>query len=207
MHTPDHQGPSAPETSDFGRRDIQIHDDFLSRQSQEILLDFLKAPGWSFGAYSDPTPQASRYWYKHFAGYVKDGGEQRDAVEIEAELARNAPILSKMWLVIKSTVLKEHNLARCYVNGYPHGAEGGLHFDSNLATHYTGLYYPHLEWHPNYSGETVFFDRHGTDIIASVYPRPNRLVVFPGVIPHIARGVSRTCPELRMTLMFKTTGT
>jgi SM-20-related protein len=29
-------------------------------------------------------------------------------------------------------------------------------------------------------------------------------VVFPGLIPHVARGVSRTCPMLRITLMFKT---
>jgi SM-20-related protein len=28
--------------------------------------------------------------------------------------------------------------------------------------------------------------------------------VFKGNIPHLARGVSRTCPVLRITLMFKT---
>jgi len=199
-------GVAIPTMSGWSRSDIQIHDDFLSRRSQETLLAFLKASGWSFGAYSDPAPDASRYWFKHFAGYAADGREQRDADEIERELERNAPILSRMWVVIRAKVLKGHRLARCYVNGYPYGAEGGLHFDSNVASHYTALYYPHLHWSPNYSGETVFFNDEGTDIIESVYPRPNRLVVFPGVIPHVARGVSRSCPDLRMTLMFKTTG-
>jgi SM-20-related protein len=53
-------------------------------------------------------------------------------------------------------------------------------------------------------GETVFFNQEETDIIASIYPKPNRLVMFQGTIPHTARGVSRICPVLRITLMFKT---
>ena len=53
-------------------------------------------------------------------------------------------------------------------------------------------------------GETVFFNREKTDIIACVYPKPNRLVIFRGNFPHVARGVSRTCPALRIALMFKT---
>ncbi|MGH7016591.1 MAG: hypothetical protein ACRED8_05840, partial [Caulobacteraceae bacterium] len=95
-------------------------------------------------------------------------------------------------------------LTRCYANGYPSGAEGGVHLDSNLPTHFTAIYYPHLAWNPNWAGETLFFDAEGADVIAAVYPRPNRLAVFPGVIPHVARAVSRACPELRITLMFKT---
>ena len=63
-----------------------------------------------------------------------------------------------------------------------------------------------MSWHPNYAGETVFFNDEGTDIIGTVYPRPNRMVLFSGSIPHVARGVSRVCPELRITLMFKTRG-
>jgi SM-20-related protein len=43
-----------------------------------------------------------------------------------------------------------------------------------------------------------------TDIVSAVYPKPNRFVVFSGNIPHVARGVSRTCPKLRITLMYKT---
>jgi SM-20-related protein len=185
--------------------DIIIHDDFLHREDQQDMLTFLRGPGWSFGAFSDPSADASRYWYKHFAGYVKDGREPLDPGEIERELGGNAPLAAKMWRQISTTILPGHQLARCYANGYPFGAEGGLHMDSNIPSHYTALYYPHLAWHPNYSGETVFFNATGTEIIASVYPKPNRLVVFAGTIPHVARAISRKCPELRITLMFKTT--
>jgi hypothetical protein len=67
----------------------------------------------------------------------------------------------------------------------------------------TVIYYPHPTWHPNWGGETVFFNQDRTGIIAPIYPRPNRLVIFAGNIPHVARGLSRTCPIMRNTLMFK----
>lgn len=184
--------------------DIAIHDDFLKPADQQAMLSFLRGPGWGYGAFSDPSPDAPRYWYKHFAGYIKDGQEAHDPDQMEAELARNAPLALQMWRRIQSTILPGHRLTRSYANGYPFGSEGGLHLDSNIASHFTALYYPHLAWHPNFAGETVFFNETGTDILASVFPKPNRLVVFPGTIPHVARGVSRKCPELRMTLMFKT---
>lgn len=187
--------------------DIVVFDDVLEPRDQQNLWNFLMMPGWAFGAYSDSSPTASRYWYKHFCGYVQDGREQRDADAFETELAQNAPPVAKMWRMLKGKIMRGHALTRCYANGYPVGAEGGLHLDSNINTHFTTIYYPHLAWNPNYAGETVFFDQEGTDIIASVYPRPNRLVLFPGTIPHVARGVSRSCPELRVTLMFKTATT
>ncbi|MBV8594381.1 MAG: hypothetical protein JOZ27_08790 [Caulobacteraceae bacterium] len=187
-----------------GAADIRIHDDILPVAEQETLLKSLKGPGWAFGAYSDPGPAASRYWYKHFAGVVRDGSHDIDSGAFERELAEAAPLVSAVWLRLKGGALRGHALTRCYANGYPNGSEGGLHLDSSVATHFTAIYYPHLKWHPNFAGETVFFDRAGEEIIAAVYPKPNRLVVFPGDIPHVGRGVSRSCPELRITLMFKT---
>jgi SM-20-related protein len=188
----------------FGAADIAIYDDFLAADEQQAIYGFLSGPGWAFGAYSDSTPGASRYWYKHFAGIVRDGREKHDPAQSEQQLADAAPLVAQMWTKLQTSVLSGHLLSRCYANGYPSGSEGGLHMDSNVPEHFTTIYYPHLAWHPNFAGETLFFDKAGSDIIAAVYPRPNRLVVFPGVIPHVARGLSRTCTHLRVTLMFKT---
>jgi SM-20-related protein len=184
--------------------DIAIHDDLLDLPMQQAVLGFLRGPGWSHGAFSDPSPDASRYWYKHFAGYAKSGQETHAPDQIEAELAATAPLVAEVWRRLRAGILSGHALTRCYANGYPFGSEGGVHLDSNIVSHFTAIYYPHQEWRPNFAGETVFFNADQSDIIASVYPKPNRLVVFPGVIPHVARGVSRTCPEMRITLMFKT---
>jgi SM-20-related protein len=188
----------------FDASDIRVYDNALAEPLQREVLAHLNEPGWAFGAYSDASPNASRYWYKHFAGYVRDGQEARTAQGVENELATTSAVISGVWGQLKSGPLAGHALTRCYANGYPAGSEGGLHLDSNVSDHFTAIYYPHTSWHPNFAGETVFFTADGSDIIQSVYPKPNRLVVFPGVIPHVARGVSRACPQLRVTLMFKT---
>jgi SM-20-related protein len=68
----------------------------------------------------------------------------------------------------------------------------------------TALYYPHLRWHPDWGGETLFFNETRDDLVKAIYSKPGRLVVFDSAIPHVARPVSRKCLELRITLMFKT---
>ena len=189
---------------DYSAPAITIQDNVLAPDSQQAMLDFLRGPGWGYGAFSDPAPDASRYWYKHFAGYVQTGQENRDPDQIDRELEGAAPLAAEMWRQIQPAFLPGQRLTRCYANGYPFGSEGGLHMDSNIPSHCTVIYYPHQAWHPNFGGETLFFNAAGDEIIAAVYPRPNRLVVFSGTIPHVARPISRKCPDLRITLMFKT---
>ena len=191
-------------TIDSPNSGIVVYDEILRPDFQKALLAFLKGPGWSYGAYSDASPNPSLYWYKHFAGVTRDNAEAVDSAGFEGDLKRNAPIVSELWTALKQGLMRGHELTRCYANGYPVGAEAGLHQDAASDTHSTAIYYPHLDWHANYAGETVFFTPEGSDIIRSVYPRPNRLVVFPGTIPHVARPITSRCPHLRITLMFKT---
>lgn len=49
----------------------------------------------------------------------------------------------------------------------------------------------------------MLFNEDSTDILTAVYPKPDRLLVFLGFVNHVARGVSRLCPHMRITLMFK----
>ena len=133
---------------------------------------------------------------------IRPGQEQ--PYDCARELQEKAAVLYNFWRMLEATVLKGHTLLRCYANGQPFGAEGTTHTDSVSPRSYTSIYYPHDKWHSDWGGETVFFDHDRSDIIASVYPKPGRLVVFRGTTPHAARGVSRTCPVLRITLMFKT---
>ena len=130
-----------------------------------------------------------------------DHGPALDSAAFERDLTRNAPIVSTLWQALKAGVMRGHALTRCYANGYPVGAEA---VDHAQRFGFPGIYYPNLDWDPNYAGETVFFTADGSDIIRSVYPRPNRLVIFPGTIPHVARALTSRCPHLRITLMFKT---
>ena len=183
---------------------IAVCDNFLSAAEQNSVWEFLRGPGWSFGAYSDHEQEGSRYLYKHFTGYQKDTKEQLEPAAFEGELRETSPLIANVWDRLRAGPLKGHALTRCYANGMPSGAEGGLHLDSDVASHMTVIYYPHLNWHPNFGGETVFFDKTGSDIVAAVYPRPNRVAIFSGTIPHVARPTSKRCSDLRITLMFKT---
>jgi SM-20-related protein len=183
---------------------VQVFDDLLAPAEHAAVWNFLNRPGWAYGGFSAEGPEADRYFYKHFAGYRTDGREARDLAAIEDELAQSAPILAQMWSELKKGPLAGQALSRCYANGMSGGIEGGLHLDSNIETHLTSIYYPHPTWSPNFAGETLLFNAAGDEVLAAIYPKPNRLAVFAGTIPHVARPMSRRRADLRITLMFKT---
>jgi SM-20-related protein len=180
---------------------ISLCDGLLDDNDRKRVLAFLQRGGWRFGWKSSEKTDRYAFWHKHFAGHRGAGAEPYDCAE---ELRESVPLLHQLWVAIEGTVLPGHILHRCYANGLPYGCEGTIHTDSAASFDYTGIYYADSEWHPNWGGETVFFNREMTDIISSVYPKPNRFVMFSGDTPHVARGVSRTCPKLRITLMYKT---
>lgn len=187
---------------------VTIADGVLDEPRRKEIFDFLSQPGWQFGWKSDPKADPYAFWHKHFAGsvhpdhFLKEGhGRQYDSAE---ELQRNAPLIHEMWEHLRETTLSGHVLIRCYANGHTFGSDGSVHTDLLVEHSFTSVYYPHQRWEPNWGGETVLFDKDKSDIVVSVYPRPNRLATFRGTIPHVARGVSRVCPVMRITLMFKT---
>lgn len=184
---------------------VTVFDDLLQPQAHAAIWGFLNQPGWAHGGHSSQDAEADIYFYKHFAGYLRDGPLDQAPGRIEDELARNAPILAEFWSGLKKGPLKDQALARCYANAMPGGIEGSLHLDSNIETHLTAIYYSHPAWEPDFAGETLLFNATGNEVLAAIYPLPNRLAVFSSVIPHVARPMSRRAPGLRVTLMFKTT--
>jgi SM-20-related protein len=187
---------------------ISVYDNLLSPNDQQHLWDYLSGPGWAHGAYSNNDARESyRYWYKHFAGFFNKAGDGK-LEQFEEQLSASSPAVAKFWQDIQKSFFQGHRLLRCYANGYPYGTDGSLHVDvegpAGPDEYYTALYYPHLNWSPDYGGETVFFNDNKDEIRCAIYPKPNRLVVFPSTLQHVARGVTRRCPNLRITLMFKT---
>lgn len=186
--------------------EIHVFDDIMDPFSHQKTWEFLEGPGWRFGAYSDDHPDADKYWFKHFAGYSASGVEERDPVGIAEELRSSCLPLYKMWEGIVASFLPRQLLGRCYANRMPPGIGGGLHRDSLVASHLTAIYYPHLEWSPRDAGEVLFYDDAERDVVRAVAPRPNRLVVFSGTIPHVARPISNHAKSDRISLVFKTLG-
>lgn len=189
---------------------LRRRDDLLTRDEQKRILNLLMEPGWRFGWKSNLKTDVFSFWHKHFAGTKDPDYDRRDPLtpaytaDCSHELLRGAPLIHEFWDSLNRTFLHGHRLVRCYANALSFGSEGTLHTDSTSPGSFTTLYYPHFEWAPNWGGETVFFTPDKTDILTAVYPKPNRLITFPGTLPHVARGVSRSCPTIRITLMFKT---
>lgn len=185
---------------------VRVYDGILHEQHRNTLSEYLNGTtdkaGWRFGWKSQAKNDTYSFWHRHFAGYHKSE-EQTDAFDCEP-LVKEFPLIYEFWKYLEARSLKGHRLIRCYANGYTYGCDGTLHTDTEQPNTFTTIYYPHYGWDPNWGGETVFFNYDKSDVIGCVYPKPNRMVTFDGRIPHVARGVSRTCPLLRVTLMFKT---
>jgi len=181
---------------------VVVVDGLLPEADRALIQGFLQSGGWNFGWKSSSKTDIYSFWHKHFAGHRHAKDETQYACA--GELEKGFPLLSKFWQQLNQAVFAgKHELYRCYSNGQSYGSDGTLHTDSKSERSVTSIYYPHEKWEPNWAGETVIFNAERSDILAAAYPRPNRLLVFPGNAPHVARGVSRTCPVLRIVLVFK----
>jgi hypothetical protein len=66
----------------------------------------------------------------------------------------------------------------------------------------TVLWFLSTHWEPEWGGETMFFDTSG-DAMFCASPKPGRLIVFDGAIPHVGRPPSRICFAPRYTFAIK----
>lgn len=66
----------------------------------------------------------------------------------------------------------------------------------------TALWFLSKHWEPEWGGETMFFDASG-DAMFCASPKPGRLVLFDGAIPHVGRPPSRICYAPRFTFAIK----
>ena len=186
---------------------MKFYDNVLPEHERKLVHDYLQQPGWVWGWKARRNIDTYSFWHKHFAGTKgtdHPGKDQEKPYDCAEELSKTSPLLFAFWGLLNKKLLVDHKLVRCYANAYPYGSEGTLHTDSVSENSFTALYFPHERWSPNWGGETVFFDKEETNLTWASYPRPNRLLIFNGTTPHAARGITRICPLLRITLMFKT---
>jgi 2OG-Fe(II) oxygenase superfamily len=156
---------------------------------------------WTYGWQSDHARLTFSHWNHEFLNTPRVNQQNEEQVLLGNEKLK--PI-SDLWLKLKSNYLKGHSLVRCYANAHTFGVEGYIHSDSKKPGNYTTIVYLNPVWDPDWAGETVFITDSG-DIAYAVLPKPGRITIFDGRIQHAARGVSRSCPAMRATLMFKTT--
>lgn len=126
------------------------------------------------------------------------------------QFMRKHPEVQTIWNIIQSKIGRR-KLLRVYINGYTYGTDAYIHKDDGWVNETYGdgtlsesvVVYLNETWDPDWSGETIVLGDDG-EIEKSVLPKRNRVFAFDGNRPHGARPLSRSCPELRKVLVFKT---
>lgn len=189
--------PNEPRRLSFPVGGVQIFDDAIPNDLATALHQALHLYGWTYGWLSNHLMDGVYgHWNRTFAGRSKD---HRDDVTSDIRV----PAVKAAWNAIASLIGNQATLIRCYSNAHTYGVEGYVHEDSAVATDVTAILYLNQEWDANDGGELIFLDPAG-EISGAVLPKWNRLVTFPGTIPHAARSLSRRSKHARICLVFKT---
>lgn len=133
------------------------------------------------------------HWNHDFAHRGADNG-----LDCSQELPETMRIA---WEYLQQQYLGPQTLLRCYTNAHTYGIEGNPHTDSVRDCDYTIVIYMNKEWLREWGGETMVYK--GNTIVHAELPHYNNALVFRGQDWHCARSLTRICPDLRRTLMFK----
>ena len=158
----------------------------------EAVTNHVTTARWNHGWRSN-TNMGYAHWNQDYVGCGTENG-------LEAAALLPEP-LSTAWTHLRTTYFPGARLLRCYANAHTFGVEGYPHTDSRRLNDSTLVIYLNRDWRREWGGETMIYD--GKTILHAELPEFNTGLVFPGNRFHTARAVSRICPELRVTLMFK----
>ena len=181
---------------------LVVTEDFVPKELQQAMAVLTRQPIWQYGWRSNIRRERFCYWHCHIAG---GDGDSRENCEEEFAANKRFSAAYAVFKLLQQGPLRGHEPLRVYMNAHTYGVEGYVHQDNkDTENYFSTIFYAHPVWHQNWSGETVFYNRDETDILASVFPKPGRAATFHGAIPHSARAPSRDCSELRAVLVFKT---
>ena len=99
---------------------------------------------------------------------------------------------------------KRENLYSSYINVLRAHDCPGIHCDAPyfVEDNQTVIVYLNHHWDPQWGGETIFFDE-DLDAVRLVQPRPGRVVIFDGRIPHTGRPPAPKFAHNRYIMTFK----
>ncbi|EKT4465119.1 2OG-Fe(II) oxygenase [Pseudomonas putida] len=101
--------------------------------------------------------------------------------------------------------MPEATLLGVYANGQTSGQDGPIHRDNTAEEPgRTVMLFCSEHWATCWGGELMFYGDDKETILRAVQPKPRRVVVFDGEIPHGARAPATSCNRLRMSVAFKT---
>ena len=180
------------ETREVDGLPIHIVDGVFAPDMVRMLYVILKQLPFSLSEYDNPDTKHLRHWVYEFAldGFTSN------------------PVY-RSWhdtMVAKTHELfpnRGSKLFRVYCNNSLYGDHQHAHWDNqDKVPGVTSLYFANAEWHDDWHGEILLYDRRGEPFHA-IIPKPGRLLIFPGNIVHRGGVPSRVCFEPRLSVAFK----
>ena len=172
---------------------IEIVDDLLEPHVAEYIDMQMRDVRWKYD-YESKRGQLNKHWH------VLCGHSPKEVVEKGFEWVQPVWDTAKYKLDFE-TKYRVDDYVRIYLNAHTHGIEPHLHHDDG---DFTMIYYPRLDWKPEWLGGTVIWNGQKNEINKYVNYIGNRLFVFDASLPHQAMAVSRQCYQLRTCVVFKT---
>ena len=179
---------------------ILVLDDFLPTDAYENLKRLVSnepIAKWSrFNSGTDPVG----HWTRNF---TPTGRHNLADVSYVLEETTGLYALHLVWKLLRDAHLRDSVLIRCWLNAYTCGSHGYFSADSRGGDGYTALLYVNDIWEPDWGGETALLDGRN-EAVKSVFPKGNRVAIFPAKLRHAGRSLSRECTVLRQALIFDT---
>jgi SM-20-related protein len=176
---------------------IETKQDIFNANELDAAKIFIDTANWSYGWPSNKDIPFG-HWNVNFTHTTK-----HNPTDVSVRLPKQ---LVPIWEQVNNSFFNgQARLVRCYANRHTHGTEGYIHTDSDRSEDQTCVVNMDPLWNANWGGETVFYSNDLQEIVKSVIPAYGRTTVFTGNTPHCAKPVSRICPAVRTTLMFKVT--
>lgn len=188
----------------IGTIDMNPVDSILTSVRNMYVSSGLKY-GWKSNIRKD-------YDYGHWNNVIVPNNETLSYDHNELFYLENHPLIKTLWDYVQECI-GERTLVRAYCNGYTFGTDAYYHKDDTWIQQEFGedcvsetiLIYLNDEWDRDWGGETSLIDDNDK-FLASFFPDKSNALVFDSNIWHRAGTLSRSCPELRSVLVFKTAG-
>jgi Rps23 Pro-64 3,4-dihydroxylase Tpa1-like proline 4-hydroxylase len=173
----------------LGDASLRVIDGLFDQPLIRMVHHFLSHLTFGLADYDTDATRHLLHWVHEF-----DAATLPDVPPLRALAERTIEVTRELHL---SETLE---LKRIHCNAHLYGDMQHVHQD--IVPGVTALYYANPRWEADWMGETLFCDPDGEPIYA-VAPRPGRLVVFDGEVPHRGGVPSRCCGEPRLSLAFK----
>lgn len=169
-------------------REVRVYDGLLQTNDIHALTVALQNGAFTHTESARPDTSAFKHWVLNIP------------MQAATQLSVYQPTLAAAGEFAAET---GYRIYRCYCNYAAYGDMLFTHTDCPQgARELTALWFIAPEWNVEWGGETLFFDS-SMDAQVVVSPRPGRLVLFDGSLPHVGRPPNRICFASRFTLAYK----